>query len=103
MSWFLQKHTTVARSSTEAEYRAIVNTVEELDATKSLLTELGVAISTLMRLLSDNQRATFVANNPICHTKLRHVAIDLHFVQEKSDKGDVKVEHIPRNDKEQTY
>lgn len=50
-----------------------------------------------MKILNDNQGATFVANNPIYHTKLRrHVAMDLHFVWEKTDKGEVKVEHIPR-------
>jgi len=62
VSWYSRKQTTVARSSTEAEYRAIANTVEELEVTKSILTELGVTIPSPMKLLSDNQEATFVAN-----------------------------------------
>lgn len=97
VSWYSRKQVTVARSSTEAEYRAIANTVEEPEATKSLLTELEVSIPTPMRLLRDNQGVTFVANNPICQTKPRHVVMDLHLVREKTDKGDVKVEDIPGN------
>lgn len=48
-----------------------------------------------MKLLSDNQGATFVANNPICHTKLWHVAMDLHFIWEKTNTGDREIKHIP--------
>lgn len=95
VSWSSRKQVTVARSSTEAEYRTIANTVEELQATRSLLTELGVTINTPMRLLSDNQGATFIANNPICHTKLMHVAMDLHFVRKKTEVGEIEVKHIP--------
>lgn len=37
-----KKQVAVAHFSTEAEYRAIATTVEELEAVKALLTELGI-------------------------------------------------------------
>jgi len=47
-----------------------------------------------MKLLSDNKGATFVANNPIYHTRLRHVAMDLCFVCERTEAGKIQIEHI---------
>lgn len=49
---------------------------------KSLLTELGIIVSMPLQILSDSQRTTFIAKNPVCHTKMKHVAMDLGFVRE---------------------
>lgn len=68
------------RSSTEAKYQAIATTVEEMKAVENLLKGLGIVSMTAMTLFSDYQGAMFVANNPICHMKLHHVSMDLHFV-----------------------
>jgi len=97
VSWISRKQVTVARSSTEAEYRALATAVEEMEAIKSLLGELGVTINDPMKLFCDNKGATFVANNPVCHTKLRHVAMDLCFVRERTEAGKVLISHITGN------
>lgn len=85
----------MARSSTEAEYRAIATTVEELEGVKSLLTELGIEVKLPLKILTDNKGASFIANNPIGHMKLKHVAMDLGFIRERTEKGSLTVEHIP--------
>jgi len=74
-----------------AEYRSVATTVEGV---KALLSELGVKIPLPMKILSDNQGATFIVNNPVCHSKMKHIAMDFHFVREKSEEGIVKVNHI---------
>lgn len=38
-----------------------------------------------MKILTDNQGASFIANDPICHIKMKHVAMDFHFIREKSE------------------
>lgn len=40
--------------------------------------------------MSDNFSATYIAQNLVCHTKLKPVAI----VHERTDGGTLKVEHI---------
>lgn len=95
VAWSSKKQQTLARSSTEAEYRAIATTVEELEGIKALLTELGVEVETPLKILTDNKGASFIANNPIGHMKLKHVAMDLGFIRERTDNGTLTVDHIP--------
>lgn len=73
VSWVSRKQSTLARSSTEAEYRAIATTTQEIEAVCSALIELGVEVPRPMVSLSDNLEATFIAKNPIGHIKLKHM------------------------------
>lgn len=91
VTWVSRKQSTLARSSTEAEYRAV-------ESVKAILHELGVEVLRPMVILLDNLGATFITKNPIGHRKLKYVALDLHFVREKVGKGDVIVKHIPGRD-----
>lgn len=77
-----RKQTKVVHSSTEAEYRVVTTTTQEIEAIRSLLEELGITVPVLMMILSNNLGATFIAQNPIRHIKLKHVALDLHFMRE---------------------
>uniref|UniRef100_A0A2N9F2C9 Reverse transcriptase Ty1/copia-type domain-containing protein n=1 Tax=Fagus sylvatica TaxID=28930 RepID=A0A2N9F2C9_FAGSY len=54
ISWGCKKQATVARSSTEAEYKALANTVAELKWLHSLFCELGVSISSPPTIWCDN-------------------------------------------------
>lgn len=75
-----------------------MTTAQETEAVRSLLMELRVTVPALLKILSDNLGATFVAHNPLCHLKLKHVAMDLHFVRERTENGYLAVLHIPGKD-----
>ncbi|KAK4403247.1 Retrovirus-related Pol polyprotein from transposon RE2 [Sesamum angolense] len=61
-----KKQTTVARSSAEAEYRAMTHTTSEILWLKNLLKELGFMYDD-PPMHCDNQAAIHIASNPIFH------------------------------------
>ncbi|XP_043705291.1 uncharacterized mitochondrial protein AtMg00810-like [Telopea speciosissima] len=64
VTWRSKKETTITRSSVEAEYRAMVHTTAELMWVRSLLLEMGLPVSTLMKMYCDNQAATILLVTP---------------------------------------
>ncbi|GJV30923.1 retrovirus-related pol polyprotein from transposon RE1 [Tanacetum coccineum] len=89
ISWTARKQRTVSRSSTEAEYKALADTVAELTWLQALLNELGIRSSSTPILWCDNLGATYLSANPIFHARTKHVEIDYHFVREKVAQGDL--------------
>ncbi|KAK4388463.1 Retrovirus-related Pol polyprotein from transposon RE2 [Sesamum angolense] len=72
----------VARSSAEAEYRAMAHTTSEILWLKNLLKELGFMYDDPVPMHSDNQAAIHIASNPIFHERTKHIEVDCHFVRE---------------------
>lgn len=83
ISWCSKKQTTVSRSSTEAEYRALSFTAAEIDWIKQLLTFLHVELPQPPVLFCDNLSAIALSFNPVQHQKTKHIEIDVHFVRER--------------------
>lgn len=98
ISWSSKKQGSVARSSTEAEYRAVANTASELRWVCSLMTDLGISIPTVPVIYCDNVGATYLAANPIFHSRMKHVALDYHFVRGNVQSGALRVSHISTKD-----
>ena len=88
----------VARSSTEAEYRSVASITAEITWLQSLLSELGVHLPTIPTIYCDNIGATYLCANPVFHSRMKHIAIDFHFVREKVKNGDIRVSHMSSAD-----
>ena len=93
ISWSSKKQCTVARSSTEAEYRGVANAAAEVVWLQSLLRELGVSQSPPI-VLCDNLGATYLSINPIRHSRSKHVEIDIHFVRDYIANGVLNVRFV---------
>lgn len=98
VSWRSTRQKIVSRSSTEAEYKALENASAELIWLKNLLHELGVPKTTAPTLFCDNTGATYLCANPIYHSRMKHVALDYHFVREQIALGLLKVLHVHSQD-----
>jgi hypothetical protein len=98
LSWSAKKQPTVSRSSTESEYKAIANGAAELTWIQILLRELGVISPNQPILYCDNIGATYLTSNPIYHARIKHIAIDYHFVRDMVAKKLLEVCFISRKD-----
>ena len=71
----------MARSSTEAKYRALADTISKLLWIRWLLNDLGVSTSSATPPYCDNQSAIHIAHNDVFHERAKHIEIDCHFIR----------------------
>ncbi|RVW34837.1 Retrovirus-related Pol polyprotein from transposon RE1 [Vitis vinifera] len=95
VTWRSKKQSVVARSSAEAEDRALAQGICEGIWIKRVLSELGQTSSSPILMMCDNQAAISIAKNPVHHDRTKHVEIDRHFITEKVTSETVKLNYVP--------
>lgn len=98
ISWVCKKQKIVARSSTEAEYKALKDVVAKVTWIVSLLCELGVKPLVVPKLWCDNLGSTYMCANPIFHACTKHIKIDYYFVRDKVATGELQVNFVSTKD-----
>lgn len=96
--WSTRRQSTVAQSSTEAEYVALASAVADLIWMKNLLMDLGVELEKPPKVFEDNQSVIHLLNQWE-HRRLKHVDVKYNFVRDYYLKGVIQVEYV--NTKEQ--
>ena len=87
VTWRSKKQDVVARSSAEAEFRAMAQGICELLWLKIILEDLKIKWEGPMKLYCDNKSAISIAHNPVQHDQTKHIEVDRHFIKEKLDSG----------------
>ena len=95
VTWRSKKQSVVARSSAEAEYRAMAHGVCEILWLKKILEELKRPLEMPMKLYCDNKAAISIAHNPVQHDRTKHVEIDRHFIKEKLEASIICMPFVP--------
>ena len=95
VSWSSKKQQTVARSSTESEYRALSTACAEIVWIQALLGELKLKCSQIPVIWCDNNGAAALATNPVYHAKTKHIELDVHFIREKVTGKQVEIKYVP--------
>ncbi|XP_068304241.1 uncharacterized protein [Pyrus communis] len=98
VSWQSKKQSTVSRSSTKAEYKALAHCAADVFWIRSVFKDIHQSISVPPSLYCDNLSALALSTNPVFHSKIKHLDTDYHFVREKVQKGDLMVHYIPTDD-----
>jgi hypothetical protein len=71
------------RSSTEAEYKVMIDATTELMWIQSILQELCVPCLRSARLWCNNLGAKYLASNHVFHGRMNHVEVDYHFIRDE--------------------
>ncbi|GKV27558.1 hypothetical protein SLEP1_g36720 [Rubroshorea leprosula] len=98
ISWSSKKQPTIARSSAEAEYRALASTTAEIVWITYLFRDIGISLPHPPQLFSDNLSALHMSINPVFHAQTKHIELDYHFVREKVALGTLITRYIPSID-----
>jgi hypothetical protein len=93
VSWSSKKQTSVALSTTEAEYVAAGQCCAQLLWMRQTLRDFGYNLSKVP-LLCDNESAIRLADNPVEHSHTKHIDIRHHFLRDHQQKGDIDIFHI---------
>ena len=83
ISWKVKKESVVARSSAEAEYRAMATTCCEIISLLALLQDLSFTSLTPVTLYCDNQAALHISANPVFHERTKHIEVDCHYIRDQ--------------------
>ena len=98
ISWSSKKQTTVARSSTEAEYRALATTATKVSWLRILFKELHIFLSHVPVLWCDNASAIALSANLVFYSRTKHIEVDYHYVREKVLRRDLCVHFVSGKD-----
>ena len=96
ISWSSKHQPTVALSTCEAEYMAMMQATKKAVWLSRFLRELGYNSPdvTTVTINGDNQGAIALASNPEYHARTKHIAIQWHFVCEQVTKEAVTLRYI---------
>ena len=78
ISWSSKLQPTVSLSSTESEYRVLIDATKDIVYFQRLLDELGLFFEKPTNLYCDNQSCIKLVANPIMHARTKHIEIEHH-------------------------
>jgi hypothetical protein len=93
VSWRSTLQTTVALSTTEAEYMAVADAIKEAIWLHGLIEDLGI-LQKNVKVLCDSQSAIHLAKNQVHHARTKHIDVRFHFVREIMEEGDILLQKI---------
>jgi hypothetical protein len=97
VSWSSRKKSSVAQSTTEAEYVAATSCCSQLFWITYTISDFGEEY-THVPLQCDSTSAISVAKNLVLHSKTKHIEVRYHFLRDNIEKGKIALIHVPTHD-----
>jgi hypothetical protein len=91
--WASKKQNSVALSTAEAEYIVAGHCCVQLLWMRQTLRDCGYKL-TKVHLLCDNENAIRMTDNPIEHSRTKHIAIRYHFLRDHQQRGDIEIAYV---------
>jgi hypothetical protein len=96
VSWSSKKQISIALSTAEAEYIIAGHCCAQLLWMRQTLREFGYNLSKVP-LICDNESAIRLVDNPVEHSRTKHIDIRHHFVRDHQQRGDIDICHVSTN------
>jgi hypothetical protein len=93
LSWALKKQNSVVLSTAEAEYIVARYCCAQLLWMRQTIREYGYKLSKVP-LLCDNESAIRLVDNPVEHSRTKHIDIRSHFLRDHQQKGDIEIAYV---------
>jgi hypothetical protein len=90
VTWASKKQNSVALSTAEAEYIAAAACCAQILWVKQHLLDLRTETG-CVEIFCDNTSTISISNNPVHHSRTKHIDIRHHFLRDHSEKGNVKL------------
>lgn len=94
IAWISKKQSSVAMSSAEAEYMAASLVCREVIWIRSLLAGFGFKQDGPTVIHEDNAACVQMSKNPVNHSKTKHIDLHYHFVRERVETGEVRLDWL---------
>lgn len=98
VSWSSVKQKSLAGSSTESEYYALVHAIKEALWLRAFLSFNGLPTPDPFPILSDNQAALSMTKSPAISSRSKHIDIRHHFIRQHVADGTFSTSWIPTAD-----
>jgi hypothetical protein len=93
VAWASKKQNYVSLSTAEAKYIAAGHCCTQLLWMRQTLRDYVYNLSKVP-LLCDNESAIRMADNPVEHSRTKHIAIRYHFLRDHQKRGDIEIAYI---------
>jgi hypothetical protein len=94
VAWSSRKQSSVAQSTTKAEYVAAASCCSQLLWITYTLSDFGEECS-YVPLMCDSTSAISVAKNLVLHSRTKHIEVRYHFLRDNVEKGNIDLIQVP--------
>jgi hypothetical protein len=95
VAWLSKKQSSIALSTTEAEYIAAAACCTQVIWMIQALVDLKVTYEEPIPLHCDNTSTISVSKNPVLHSKTKHIPLKYHFLKDQVANKVVQLQYIP--------
>jgi hypothetical protein len=96
VSWSSRKQSSVAQSTTEADYVAAASCCSQLLWITYTMSDFGEEYTHVP--LQYDSTSAISAKNPVLHSKTKHIEVRYHFLRDNVEKGKITLIHVPTHD-----
>ena len=94
VSWYSKKQHSVSTSTAEDEYIAAGSCCAQILWIRNQLRDYGLLL-TKIPIFCDNTSAIGISNNPVQHSRMKHIDVRYHFIREHVMNGTVELHFVP--------
>ncbi|KAK6145289.1 hypothetical protein DH2020_022109 [Rehmannia glutinosa] len=93
VSWFSKKQNSIATSTAEAEYIVAGSCCAQVLWMREQLRDYEIEEKEIP-IMCDNTSAIAITQNPVLHSRTKHIDIRYHFIRDHVEKKDITLEYI---------